>query len=112
MSANARQHYETDRPFEGCHSTTSDKGHIIRAATIEERKRTRTAIGTRGSPLRGKLMEGAIVATVTVRVTALPPLGASEVGEIEQVASEGAPLQVKVTVPPNPPMGALGASYC
>jgi hypothetical protein len=47
--------------------------------------------------MRGGIIDGAVVVTVTVRFVAVLP-GVSEPGETEQVASEGAPVHVKVTV--------------
>jgi hypothetical protein len=59
--------------------------------------------GTGGSGReRGALTVGAVVVTVTVTLVAELPAVAG-FGETEQVASEGAPVQVKVTVPDNPP---------
>lgn len=49
--------------------------------------------------MRGTSAEGAVVATLTVT---LVPAEAG-LGETLQVASEGAPVQVKDTVPDNPP---------
>ena len=51
---------------------------------------------------RGALTEGAVVVTVTVTLDAELP-NVAGLGETEQVASEGAPVQVKLTVPDNPP---------
>ena len=51
---------------------------------------------------RGGLSEGAVVVTVTVTGVAELPAVAG-LGDTAQVASEGAPVQVKVTVPDNPP---------
>jgi hypothetical protein len=59
--------------------------------------------GTGGSCReRGALTEGAVVVTLTVMfVEELP--GVIELGEAVQVASEGAPVQVKPTLWLNPP---------
>lgn len=51
---------------------------------------------------RGALTEAAVVVTLTVALVAALPTVAG-FGETVQVASEGAPAQVKVTVPDNPP---------
>jgi hypothetical protein len=51
---------------------------------------------------RGALTEGAVVVTVTVTLVAELP-AVTGFGETVQVASEGAPVQVKVTVPDKPP---------
>jgi hypothetical protein len=51
---------------------------------------------------RGAMREAALVITVTVTLVAELP-NVAGLGETEQVASEGAPVQVKVTVPDNPP---------
>ena len=51
---------------------------------------------------RGAPMEAAVVVTVTVTLVAELP-AVSGFGETAQVASEGAPVQVKVTVPDIPP---------
>jgi hypothetical protein len=51
---------------------------------------------------RGALTDGAVVVTVTVTLVAVLPAVAG-FGETVQVASEGAPLQVKFTVPDKPP---------
>ena len=59
--------------------------------------------GTGGSGReRGALTEAAVVVTVTVTLVAELP-AVTGFGETVQVASEGAPVQVKVTVPDNPP---------
>jgi hypothetical protein len=50
-----------------------------------------------GGSKRGPIRDGAVVVTVTVILVAVVP-GATVAGETEQVASEGAPVQVKVTV--------------
>jgi hypothetical protein len=50
---------------------------------------------------RGTLNEGAVVVTLTVTFVAELP-AVTEVGETVQVASEGAPLQVKLTLWLNP----------
>jgi hypothetical protein len=55
--------------------------------------------------VRGSVMEGAVVVTVVVKDEAAPPLGVRDAGESVQIASEGAPVQVRVTVPLNPLMG-------
>ncbi len=51
---------------------------------------------------RGALTEGAVVLTVTVTLVAVLP-AVTGLGATVQVASEGAPVQAKVTVPVNPP---------
>jgi len=51
---------------------------------------------------RGTLSEGAVVVTVTVTFVAELP-AVTGFGETVQVASEGAPVQVKLTVPDSPP---------
>ena len=51
------------------------------------------------------IQEGAVVVTVAVNVAGLLPFGVAEAGESVQTASEGAPVQVSVTVPLNPLMG-------
>jgi hypothetical protein len=50
---------------------------------------------------RGALTEGAVVVTVTATLVAELPTVAG-FGETAQVASEGAPVQVKVTEPDKP----------
>jgi len=53
----------------------------------------------------GALAEGAVVVTLTVILVAEVP-GVTGLGETVQVASEGAPVQVKLTLwlnPPSPP---------
>jgi len=50
----------------------------------------------------GALTEAAVVVTVTVTFVAELP-AVTAFGETVQVASDGAPVQVKVTVPDNPP---------
>jgi phage tail tape-measure protein len=60
----------------------------------------RGGTGGRGRE-RGALSEGAVVVTVTVTFVAELPT-VTGFGETVQVASEGAPVQVKVTVPDNP----------
>jgi hypothetical protein len=54
---------------------------------------------------RGAISEAAVVVTLTVIFVAEPP-GVTGLGETVQVASEGAPVQVKVTVWLNPPSPA------
>jgi len=51
---------------------------------------------------RGALSVAAVVVTVTVTLVAELP-AVSGFGDTVHVASEGAPLQVKFTVPDNPP---------
>jgi hypothetical protein len=51
---------------------------------------------------RGALSEGAVVVTVAVTFVAELP-AVTGFGETEQVASEGAPVQAKLTDPENPP---------
>jgi hypothetical protein len=51
---------------------------------------------------RGTLTVGAVVVTVTVTLVAELP-AVTGFGETVQTASEGAPVQAKVTVPDNPP---------
>jgi hypothetical protein len=50
---------------------------------------------------RGAFAEGAVVVTLTVTLVAELP-GVTRLGETVQVASEGAPLQVKLTLWLNP----------
>lgn len=47
-------------------------------------------------------LDGAVVVTVTVTFVAVLPAVAG-LGETVHVASEGAPVQVKATLPDNPP---------
>jgi hypothetical protein len=54
---------------------------------------------------RGAQIEGAVVVTLTVTFVAELP-GVTGVGETVQVASEGAPVQVKLTLWLNPPSPA------
>src|SRR5215467_6361631 len=61
--------------------------------------------GALGGSSRGIIQEGAVVVTVAVNVAGLPPFGIAEAGESVQTASDGAPVQVSVTVPLNPLMG-------
>ena len=56
--------------------------------------------------MRGPKSDGAVVVTLTVMFVAVVP-GMSVLGETEQVASEGAPVQVKVTVWVSPPKPAV-----
>jgi hypothetical protein len=58
-------------------------------------------VGGRGRE-RGIPAEGAVVVTETVTVVGELPAVAG-FGETVQVASEGAPVQVKATLPDNPP---------
>jgi hypothetical protein len=51
--------------------------------------------------------ERAVVLTVTVTGTALDPFKLAEAGFTVQVASDGAPLQVKLTVPDSPHCGVI-----
>jgi len=50
-------------------------------------------------------MDLAVVVTVTVKGAAVAPSMASEVGETEQVAPKGAPLQLRFTLPLKPLTG-------
>jgi hypothetical protein len=81
-------------------------GHAIAArtkASINKPARPGDRGGAGGSGReRGALSEGAVVVTVTVTLAAVLPMVAG-FGETAQVASEGAPVQVKLTVPGNPP---------
>jgi hypothetical protein len=61
----------------------------------------RGGAGGRGRE-RGALTEAAVVVTLTVIFVAELP-GVTGLGETVQVASEGAPVQVKVTAWFNPP---------
>lgn len=61
--------------------------------------------------LRSEIRLGAVVLTVTVAEAELDPLRDTDVGEIEHVASEGAPLHAKLMVPFKPPSGAMLKSY-
>ena len=60
--------------------------------------------GRRGRE-RGALADGAVVVTVTVTLVAELPTGAG-FGETVQVASEGAPVQVRLMLWFNPPSPA------
>ena len=80
--------------------------HAINARAKASTNRPLTA-GQRGGlggsrRERGTLSEGAVVVTLTVTAVAELPRVAG-LGETAQVASEGAPVQVKVTLPDNPP---------
>jgi len=80
--------------------------HAITArtkASINRPLRPGNSGGTEGSGReRGALTEGAVVVTVTVTFVAELP-AVSGLGETVQVASEGAPVQAKVTVWFDPP---------
>jgi hypothetical protein len=79
--------------------------HAIAArtkASINRPLRPGARGGTGGSGReRGTLSEGAVVVTLTVIFVAELP-GVSVLGETVQVASEGAPVQVKLTLWLNP----------
>jgi hypothetical protein len=67
-------------------------------ASINRPLRPGDSGGTGGSGReRGALREGAVVVTLTVIFVAELP-GVSALGETVQVASEGAPVQVKLTL--------------
>jgi len=71
-------------------------------ATINRLLRPGDSGGAGGSGReRGALTEGAVVVTVTVTLVAELP-NVNGFGETEQIAPEGAPVQVKFTVPDNP----------
>jgi hypothetical protein len=53
----------------------------------------------------GLASERAVVVTVTVALAAFVPSGATEVGEMEQVAADGAPVQLNDTCQLKPPTG-------
>jgi len=55
---------------------------------------------------RGALTEAAVVVTLTMTLVAELP-AVTGFGETVQVASEGAPVQVKLTVPDNPQLAKL-----
>jgi hypothetical protein len=57
------------------------------------------------NPPGGEPVDGGVVVTVTVTFAAELP-GVTGFGEAEQVASEGAPVQVKLTAWFNPPSPA------
>src|SRR5208337_248779 len=59
---------------------------------------------------RGRLTEGAVVVTLTVTFVAELP-GVNGLGETVQVASEGTPVQVKLTLALNPPSPATLKVY-
>jgi hypothetical protein len=74
--------------------------------------------GERGMPVAshplGGAPDGGVVVTVKVTFAAELP-GVTEFGEAEQVASEGAPVQVKFTAwlkPPSPPMLSVYVADC
>jgi hypothetical protein len=66
-----------------------------------------------GGPVsgRGNVRLAAVVVTATVTRAELDPLSVTEVGETEQLASEGAPVHAKVTVPLGPPSGEMLKLY-
>ena len=63
--------------------------------------------GTRRSEIR----LGAVVVTVTVADAELDPLRVTDGGDGEHAASNGAPLQAKLTTPLRPPPGAMLKLY-
>lgn len=72
-------------------------------ASINRIRRPGGRVGAEGGGgERGTLPEAAVVVTVTVTLVAELPTVAG-FGETVQVASEGAPVQVKLTVPASPP---------
>jgi hypothetical protein len=86
---------------------------IVHAVTASSRASINNSLepGERGMPverypLPGGAVNGGVVVTVTVTFAAELP-GVTGFGEAEQVASEGAPVQVKFTawfIPPTPAM--------
>jgi len=58
--------------------------------------------GQLGGTVRGAIMEGAVVVTVTVKAEGDDPFGVTEVGATAQVANEVASIQVSATVPVKP----------
>jgi hypothetical protein len=92
--------------------------HAIAArtkASINRSLRPGDTGGTGGSGReRGALAEGAVVVTLTVIFVAELP-GVTGVGGTVQVASEGAPVQVKLTLwlnPPSPPTLKVYVADC
>ena len=63
----------------------------------------RGKVGKKGSLGHGRMR--AVVAMVTVELALFEPSNVAEGGETAQVAAGGAPVQVHVTVPLNPPPG-------
>jgi len=53
----------------------------------------------------GVIPEAAVVDTFTEKVVVLDPLSVAELGETVQVASDGAPLQLKAIAELRPPSG-------
>ena len=106
-SARVSNNPEASRTIVDCHRLTPGwfrrpMAHAVAArakASINRplRPGDRGATGGRGRE-RGALTEAAVVVTVTV--TFVPAVAGF--GETVQLASEGAPVQVKVTVPDNP----------
>ncbi len=94
-----------------CHRPTPDWFRRLMAHAIAARTKAsinkplkpgdRGGTGERGRE-RGVPTEGAVVVTLTVTLVAELP-AVTGLGETVQVASEGAPVQVKLTVPVNPP---------
>lgn len=84
-------------------------------ASLRHAKRIRSSSqGSKGGPSNGDgCREGGaevqrmvgLVATVAIAVEEFGPLIVTDEGEIEHVVSRGAPEQVSVTVPVNPPCG-------
>jgi hypothetical protein len=59
----------------------------------------------RFGPDRGGGMERTVVVTVAVDATGFVPSGVTADGDTEQLASGGAPLQLRVTLALNPKVG-------
>ena len=74
------------------------------SATRSSRPPSTGKVGGEGGSARGERVDAAVVVTETVMFVALLP-GVAGFGEIVQVASEGAPVQVKLIAwfkPPRP----------
>lgn len=85
---------------------------MARIRTRRKRKEKSQA-GTRGLGMRqmiGGTAEAAVVLTVTLKGTAAVPVTETGFGALH-VALEGAPVQVKVTVPVKPPVGLIWRLY-
>jgi hypothetical protein len=74
-------------------------------------KRKRFNGGAPGGTLHGTIIDGAAVLTATVKGEAADPLEVIELDEREQIASDGAPVQVNATVPLNPLIGVTCRTY-
>src|SRR5579864_2001374 len=95
----------TRTSFRGVHASFHTRAQTSRYATNFARPSTSRSGGANRRSLTGVKKERAVVVSVTLAVAGSLPSRVTCDGEIEQLLAAGAPLQLNVTVPLNPPTG-------